>query len=85
MRKKAKELNFTILYGVVLKKTKKYMKIDYGMGKIKVLLDEFSDTDDIKINYTVGVSGYLVKKGWFTCIEGQKITIFDKKPHYIKL
>lgn len=82
---KSKQINFTVLYGVVLKKYKNKLLIDYGAGNIKVLLEEIEDTSQIEPNYTISVSGYL-KQGWIkTNIVAQQISIFDKKPHYIKL
>lgn len=82
---KTKQINFSVLYGVVIKKTKNALFVDYGAGKIKVLLDEMEDTNQIELNYTISVSGYL-KQGWIkTNIVAQQISIFDKKPHYIKL
>lgn len=82
---KTKQINFSVLYGVVIKKGKNSLLIDYGAGKIKVLLDEIEETSQIETNYTVSVSGYL-RQGWIrTNIVAQQISIFDKKPHYIKL
>ena len=79
---KTKQINFSVLYGVVIKKTKNALFVDYGAGKI---LDEMEDTNQIELNYTISVSGYL-KQGWIkTNIVAQQISIFDKKPHYIKL
>lgn len=82
---KTKQINFSVLYGVVIKKKKDYLVIDYGAGQIKVLLQEIEDASQIEPNYTVSVSGYL-KQGWIkTNLVAQQISIFDKKPHYIKL
>lgn len=82
---KTKQINFSVLYGVVLKKTNKYLKVNYGAGKIKILLDEIDDVSSLKKDYTISVSGYL-KQGFIrTNIVAQQISIFDTKPHYIKL
>ena len=82
---KTKQINFTVLYGVVIKKKKEALWIDYGAGKIKVLMDEIESSNDIEPNYTISVSGYL-KQGWIkTNIVAQQISIFDKRPHYINL
>lgn len=82
---KSKQINFSLLSGVVIKKRKNSLLIDYGTGKIKVLLKEIEDTSQIEPNYTISVSGYL-EQGWVkTNIVAQQISIFDKKPHYIKL
>lgn len=93
MRKK-KQINFTVLYGVVTKKTQKSIWINYGAGKIKVLLDELLEDESqelleelgrIQENFTISVSGYI-KQGWIrTHLIAQQISIFDKKPHFIDL
>lgn len=85
MKKTMKQINYTMLYGVVLKKTKKYIKINYGMGKIKIFLDELPDTKEIQVDYTISVGGFLVRRGLTTGVLGQNIGIFDKHPHYIRL
>ena len=70
---------------MVIKKKKEALWIDYGAGKIKVLMDEIESPNDIEPNYTISVSGYL-KQGWIkTNIVAQQISIFDKRPHYINL
>ncbi len=81
---KTRSINFTVLYGVVLKKNKNSLTIDYGKGKIKVLLDEIEeDASSIEVNYTISLSGYI-KQGWIkTNIVAQSISIFDKNPHFI--
>lgn len=82
---KTRQINFSILYGVVKKKKANSLLIDYGAGKIKVLLDEIDkeELSKVELNYTISVSGYL-KQGWIkTHIVAQQISIFDKKPHYI--
>lgn len=83
---KTKDINFSVLYGVVLKRGKNYLTINYGKGVLRVLLDEIEeDTSSIKPNYTISVSGYL-KQGWIrTNIVAQNISIFDKNPHFINL
>jgi hypothetical protein len=82
---KTKQINFTVLYGVVEKKKKHSLTINYGAGKIKILMDEIDNFNDVNINYTISVSGYL-KQGWIrTYIVAQQISIFDKKPHHIDL
>ena len=54
----SKQINFSILYGVVIKKKKKYILLDYGLGKIKVYMDE-EMMRDIEPNYTISISGYI--------------------------
>ena len=81
---KTKQINFSVLYGVVIKKHKNCLWIDYGLGKIKVLMDE-DMLKDIQLNYTISVSGYIEQAWIRTYINAQQVNIFDKKPHYIKL
>lgn len=82
---KTKQINFTLLYGVVYKKKKNTLYIDYGLGKIKVLLEEMDDVDQIEVGYTISISGFI-KMSWIkTYLVAQQISIFDKKPHYINL
>lgn len=85
VKTKTKQINFTVLYGVVYKKKKDALYVDYGLGKIKVLLDEIEDINKIEVGYTLSMSGFL-KMGWIkTYLVAQQINIFDKKPHYINL
>lgn len=49
--------------------------IDYGLGKIKVLLDEIDDIDQIEVGYTISISGFI-KMGWIkTYLVAQQISI----------
>lgn len=80
----SKQINFSILYGVVIKKKKKYILLDYGLGKIKVYMDE-EMMRDIEPNYTISISGYIKQARIRTIFITQQASIFDKKPHYIKL
>ncbi len=82
---KTKQINFTVLYGVVLKKKRDYILIDYYHGKMKIFSDNIEDFDKIEENYTISASGYLTQ-GWiYTKLNAQQINIFDTKPHHIKL
>ena len=83
--KKIKQINFSVLYGVIEKKKKDTLWINYGAGKIKVFLDDIDQTEELNIGYTISVSGYL-QQGWIrTYLMAQQVSIFDKRPHYIKL
>ena len=42
---KTKQINFTLLYGVVYKKKKNTLYIDYGIGIITVIRDVMDDID----------------------------------------
>lgn len=82
---KIRQLNFSVLYGVVEKKKKNAVIINYGAGRIKVLLDNIENYDTIEENYTISVSGYL-KQGWIkTNLIATQVSIFDKSPHFIDM
>lgn len=82
---KTRQLNFSVLYGVVEKKKKNALIINYGAGRIKVILDNIQDYNAIEKNYTISVSGFL-KQSWIkTNLIATQISIFDKRPHFINL
>lgn len=79
-----KQINFLVIYGVVIRKNKNYIWLNYGLGKIKAYANK-DLLKDIEVNYTVSVSGYPEQQIIRTAVMAQQISIFDKKPHYINL
>ncbi len=80
--KDIKRLNFTMLYGVVKKIKKNGFVINYGLGKIKINTNSIDGWKIIKKDYTVTVSGFIMKKRFKTILCADQISIFDTKPHY---